>query len=220
MSGFCQPRTNHNPGEVSLPPQRSASSFAPRRRIADNRRKPIVQPAAPHRIQTPHRDGHDIHLRGCTFQIQRQQHRVLLDDRVRFADRRRSPAAGNRVSAAGAVAGTLTGCLTVFEARNVYEFREGSESALVKDGILLLTSALLLCINAHFVRRKWGQLFERVDSVLAAIQGDLGAAMAFFAVRALGASDWTPLGWARCSWLPRGQAPPERQSSARAGMGV
>ena len=96
----------------------------------------------------------------------------------------------------GAIAGTLTGCLIVFEAHNIVEFREGSESALVKDGILLLTAALLLCINAHFVRRKWAQLFQRLDSVLAAIQGYLGAATAFFAVWALCASDWTALGWA------------------------
>ena len=96
----------------------------------------------------------------------------------------------------GAIAGTLTGCLIVFEAHNIVEFRKGSESALVKDGILLLTTALLLCINAHFVRRKWAQLFQRVDCVLAGIQGYLGAATAFFAVWALCASDWTALGWA------------------------
>ena len=96
----------------------------------------------------------------------------------------------------GAIAGTLTGCLIVFEAHNVVEFRAGSESALVKDGILLLTAALFLCINAHFLRRKWAQLFQRLDSVLAAIQGYLGAATAFFAVWALCASDWTALGWA------------------------
>jgi hypothetical protein len=96
----------------------------------------------------------------------------------------------------GAIAGTLTGCLIVFEAHNIVEFREGSESALVKDGILLLTAALLLCINAHFVRRRWAQLFQRVDCVLAAIQGYLGAATALFAVWALCASDWTALGWA------------------------
>lgn len=96
----------------------------------------------------------------------------------------------------GLIAGTLTGCLIVFEARHIVEFRSGSESVLTKDGVLLLTSALLFAINAHFVRRKWIQLFPQLDTALAAIQGYLGAATAFFAVWALFASDWTALGWA------------------------
>ena len=96
----------------------------------------------------------------------------------------------------GLIAGTLAGCLIVFEARHIVEFRFGSESLLVKDGILLLTSALLFAINAHFVRRKWIQLFPRLDTALAAIQGYLGAATAFFAVWALFASEWTALAWA------------------------
>lgn len=96
----------------------------------------------------------------------------------------------------GLIAGTLTGCLIAFEARHIVEFRFGSESLLVKDGVLLLTSALLFAINAHFVRRKWIQLFPPLDSAFAAIHGYLCAVTAFFAVWALLASDWTALGWA------------------------
>jgi hypothetical protein len=96
----------------------------------------------------------------------------------------------------GLIAGTLTGCLIVFEARHIVEFRFGSESLLIRDGILLLTSALLFTINAHFVRRKWIQLFPRLDTAFAAIQGYLGAVTAFFAGWALFPSDWTALGWA------------------------
>jgi hypothetical protein len=96
----------------------------------------------------------------------------------------------------GSIAGTLTGCLILFEARHIIAFRAGSESLLVKDGILLLSAALLLAINALLVRRIWGQIFAGFVAVLAAIQGYLGAATAFFAVWALCGSDWTALGWA------------------------
>lgn len=96
----------------------------------------------------------------------------------------------------GSIGGTLTGCLIIFEAHHIVAFRAQSESPLIRDGILLLTASLLLCLNAHFVRRRWAQFFRGADAVLAAIQGYLGVATAFFAIWALFTSDWTVLGWA------------------------
>jgi uncharacterized membrane protein len=96
----------------------------------------------------------------------------------------------------GSIAGTLTGCLILFEARHIVEFRTQSESPVIRDGILLLMVSLLFCINAHFVRRKWSEFFAGIDAALAAVQGYLGAATAFFAVWALFPSDWTAPGWA------------------------
>src|SRR5271166_4120248 len=96
----------------------------------------------------------------------------------------------------GLIAGTLTGALVVNEARSIIELRQHSESLLVRDGILLLTASLLFCINAQFIRRKWDEMFDSIDTPLATAQGYLGAITAVFGVWALFTADWTALGWA------------------------
>ena len=96
----------------------------------------------------------------------------------------------------GLIAGALTGGLILFEARGMVELRQHSEAIRLQDGILLLTTALLFCLNAHFIARKWTQLFDRVDATLAIVEGYLGAATAFFGAWALFTGDWTAVGWA------------------------
>jgi hypothetical protein len=96
----------------------------------------------------------------------------------------------------GSIAGALTGLLIIYESRGIIEFRRHSESALIQDGVLLLSTALLFCINAHFVRRRWNQFFQEMDAALADGQGWLGAVTAFFGVWALFPADSTVLGWA------------------------
>lgn len=96
----------------------------------------------------------------------------------------------------GLIASTLTGGLILYEARGLVEFRQHSEAMLVQDGVLLLTTALLFCVNSHFVGRKWSQLFDRIDRTLAIVEGYLGAATAFLGAWALFTGDWTALGWA------------------------
>jgi hypothetical protein len=96
----------------------------------------------------------------------------------------------------GLIAGSLTGALILYDARGMVELRQHSETPLIQDGILLLTTALLFCINAHFLRRKWSQLFESIDGALVIVEGYLGVATAFFGAWALFTGDWTALGWA------------------------
>jgi hypothetical protein len=96
----------------------------------------------------------------------------------------------------GLIAGSLTGALILFDARGTVELRQHSEAPLIQDGILLLTTALLFCVNAHFLRCKWSRLFEGIDGALAIVEGYLGAATAFFGAWALFTGDWTALGWA------------------------
>jgi hypothetical protein len=96
----------------------------------------------------------------------------------------------------GSIAGALTGCLILFEARHIFAFRQHSQAPLVHNGVLLFTASLLFCSNSYFVRRRWPQLFQGLDSTLAAVQGYLGAATAFLAVWALFSSELTVLGWA------------------------
>ena len=95
----------------------------------------------------------------------------------------------------GSIAGTLTGCLILYEARCIFALRQHSETPLIQDGILLLTASMLFLINAHFIRRRWIQFFEHADAVLPVVQGYLGIITAFFAGWALFPSDWTVLGW-------------------------
>ena len=96
----------------------------------------------------------------------------------------------------GLIAGTLTGLLVIYEARSIIELRQHSELPLIRDGILLLTVSLLFCINAQFIRRKWGEMFASIDGPLATVQGYLGAITAVFGVWAIFTTDWTVLGWA------------------------
>lgn len=96
----------------------------------------------------------------------------------------------------GLIAGALTGFLILFEAQNIFEFRQTSESPLSKDGILLLTCSLLFYFNALFLSRKWAALFEEYENHLAALQSYLGALTAFLGVWAIFTSDWTAGGWA------------------------
>lgn len=95
----------------------------------------------------------------------------------------------------GLIAGTITGMLVIYEARSLVEFRQHSELALVRDGILLLTVSLLFCINAQFLRRKWAEMFASVDGPLAIAQGYLGLATGILGVWAIFPADGTALGW-------------------------
>lgn len=97
----------------------------------------------------------------------------------------------------GLIAGVITGFLVAYEARNLVELRGHSEAVQIQSGVLLLACSLLLCGNAHFVRRKWAQFFmNEIDEPLAAMQGYLGAVTAFFGVWSIFTADWTAIGWA------------------------
>jgi uncharacterized membrane protein len=96
----------------------------------------------------------------------------------------------------GLLAGVLTGLLIVYEARSIIEFRGSSEALLLKDGILLLTCSTLFYLNALYLRDRWRELFDKLDSGLAIAQSHLGCMTAFLGVWALFTADWTAIAWA------------------------
>jgi hypothetical protein len=96
----------------------------------------------------------------------------------------------------GLLTGAVTGLLIVYEARHILDLRQHSEAPLFQDGILLLTCSAFFYLNAHFVRRKWENLFEGIDAHLATLQSYIGAITGFIGVWAAFTQDWTALGWA------------------------
>ncbi len=94
------------------------------------------------------------------------------------------------------LAGGITGLLIVYEARSIIELRGSSEALLLKDGVLLLTCSVLFYLNALYLRKRWSELFDELDSGVATAQSYLGCMTAFLGVWALFTGDWTAIGWA------------------------
>ena len=96
----------------------------------------------------------------------------------------------------GLTSGCVTGLLIVFEARGIVEFRLSSDSLLLKDGVLLLTSSALFYLNALFLRGRWREVFAKFEARLAASHAYLGCFTAFLGAWALFPADWTAIAWA------------------------
>jgi hypothetical protein len=96
----------------------------------------------------------------------------------------------------GLIAGLITGFLIVYEAQHLIEFRQVSETILLKDGVLLLTASVFFYFNALFINHRWKYLFGSFDKPLVIAQGYIGCATAFLGVWGLFTSDFTAIGWA------------------------
>jgi len=95
----------------------------------------------------------------------------------------------------GLLAGLFTGLLIVYEAQDIIDLRQHSESPLIQDGILLLTCSALFYLNSLFIRPKWQHLFATIDGPLATFQSYIGCVTAFLGVWGLFTGDWTAIGW-------------------------
>jgi hypothetical protein len=96
----------------------------------------------------------------------------------------------------GLLTGAVTGSLILYEARHILELRQHSEARLLQDGVLLLACSALFYLNAHFIRRKWKDLFQGFDANLTTLQSYIGAITAFLGIWAAITQDWTAVGWA------------------------
>jgi hypothetical protein len=96
----------------------------------------------------------------------------------------------------GLLGGVVTGLLVGYEASEIINFRQHSDTPRVEDGVLLLTCAAIFYFNAQFLRRKWNALFERFDEYIAVVQSYLGCLTAFLGAWAIFSSDWTAIAWA------------------------
>ena len=95
----------------------------------------------------------------------------------------------------GLLGGALTGALILYGAREIVELRMTSAQPLTRDGVLLLACGVLFYGNALGLRRRWQQLFQTPEQLLANVHSYMGAATAFLGVWALFTGDWTAVGW-------------------------
>ena len=96
----------------------------------------------------------------------------------------------------GLLGGVITGLLVGYEASNLIDFRQHSNVPRIQDGVLLLTCAAVFYFNAHFLRRKWKELFAGFDEFAAVAQSYIGCFTVFLGAWAIFTADWTAIAWA------------------------
>ena len=109
----------------------------------------------------------------------------------------------------GLVTGILVGLhVLAMDCFHLYEERLGGDRAVITGGTLLLTCGVLFYLNAHFVRKRWPDLFAPgLDERLTIAHSYFGAVTVTFAAWALVVLDWTAVAWvavvAVLAWLSR-----------------